>query len=342
MYPLGEARSGPLVRISRLLNELRARAEVDVVAGYRSERRVLLLQYAAAGRLRNIEGVYVESSTALPGEADIAFLGLARALGRPVVTYVRDAYQLFPEYYGIDSAKRWFSARAFPLAMRALRAVSTRLAFPSKGLAEAIFANAAQNALLLPPGSPDPVHIPRRTDADSLLLVGDLKGRGQGTNTLFEAVRIARERGTNVNLLCVTPAGSEPEGKHPDWLRIERASSVEIPRLLPRVLATVIARSPGAYSDLAVPIKLMEYFSYGRPVLVTDRLETAALVRAARCGLVVGDGPAALADGMVELFATGPERLDALSQAAHNAARQHAWGSRAEKILSQIASSNDQ
>jgi len=338
MYPLDEARSGPTVRITRLIDELRTRAEVEIVAGYRSARRVALARYAASGRLHAIDGIYVESSTALPGETDIAFLGLARGLGRPVLTYVRDAYQLFSDYYPIDSAKRWVSARAFPLAMLALRAVSSRLAFPSRGLAEAVLGDLAGDALLLPPGAPEPVLVPRRADATSLLLVGDMRGPAQGAETLLTAIGLAREAGANVDLLCVTRPGGEPRGPHPDWLRIERASSFEIPRLLPGVLATVIARSPGAYNDLALPIKLMEYLAYGRPLLVTDRRETAALVRAAGCGVVVGDGAEAMAAGIAELVSAPPERLDGWSTAAHDAARHHAWGRRADRILLELTS----
>lgn len=338
MYPLDEARSGPTVRVRRLLEELRRRAEVEVVAGYRSVRRVALARYATSRRLRRIDGIYVESSTALPGETDIAFLGLARALGRPVLTYIRDAYQLFPDYYPIDSAKRWASARAFPMAMLALRAVSSRLAFPSRGLAEAVLGEGAGKALILPPGAPEPVMVPRRADATSLLLVGDMRAPTQGAETLLAAVGLAREAGADVDLVGVTRPGGEPAGPRPDWLRIERADSSEIPALLPGVLATVIARAPGAYNDLALPIKLMEYLAYGRPLLVTERRETAALVRATGCGLVVGDRPEQMAASIAELAAATPERLDAWSAAGHAAARSHAWGERAERILSELAS----
>lgn len=336
MYPLDEASSGPRVRVRRILEELRARVEVEVVAGHRSARRVALARYTASGRLRHVDGIYVESSTALPAETDVAFLGLARALGLPVLTYIRDAYQLFPDYYRVDSAKRWISARAFPIAIIALRIVSSRLAFPSQGLAEAILGDRAGDALLLPPGAPVPVTVPRRVDAKTLLLVGDMRGPSQGAAMLLAAIARARAGGVNVDLLCVTRPGGEPPEPRPDWLRIERANSLEIPTLLPGVLATVIARSPGEYNDLALPIKLMEYLAYGRPLLVTDRRETGALVRAAGCGVVVDDGVEAMAAGIAELASAPPRRLDAWSTAAHDAARQHAWGRCADQILSEM------
>ncbi len=99
--------------------------------GIADARRAALARYAFGGRLRGLDGIYVESSSFLPAELDVAFLGLARALGIPVLTYIRDAYQLFPEYYEISSARRWLAARAFLPALRALGAVSSRLAFPS-------------------------------------------------------------------------------------------------------------------------------------------------------------------------------------------------------------------
>jgi hypothetical protein len=336
MYPLDDARSGPTVRVRRLVEELRSHAEVEIVAGYRHTRRFALARYAASGRLRHIDGIYVESSTALPGETDLAFMGLARVLGRPVLTYIRDAYQLFSDYYPVNSPKRWLSAKAFPMAIRALRAVSTRLAFPSQGLADAVLGDRAGDALLLPPGAPEPVTVARRDDAGSLLLVGDMRAAVQGGATLLAAIGLARSKGANVDLLCVTRPGGEPSRPYPDWLRVERASSSEIPGLLPGVLATVIARAPGEYNDLALPIKLLEYLAYGRPLLVTDRHETAALVRAAGCGLVVGDGPEAMAGGIAELTSASQEQMDAWSAAAHDAARRHSWRLRASQILSEL------
>ena len=86
MYPLDQGSWGPTVRISHLRDELSRLVDLDVVAGYRGARRAALVGYAFGGRLRGLDGIYVETSTFLPSEADIAFLGLARALGIPVLS----------------------------------------------------------------------------------------------------------------------------------------------------------------------------------------------------------------------------------------------------------------
>ena len=128
MYPLAADPSGPIVRITHLRDELAGLVDLDVIAGYRGARRRELTRYAFRGALRRLDGIYVESSTFLPSEADVAFLALARALGVPVLTYIRDAYQLFDEYYRADTPRRWVGKHAFLPFVRALRAVSSRLA----------------------------------------------------------------------------------------------------------------------------------------------------------------------------------------------------------------------
>ena len=264
--------SGPEVRIRRMLAALREQVAVDLVDGHRPGRRAALAGYALRGRLRGLDGIYVESSTALPSETDLAILGVARAAGIPVLTYVRDAYQLFEDYYQADTWRRRASRRLFPAAMRALRLVSTDLAFPSRGLAEAVLGpRAGAEAPLLPPGSPPPFGVPRAPGANRLLFVGDTRVPAQGGDLMLAAVEAARRDGVDVELLCVTRPGGEPPLPHPAWLRVERASSDEVAFLLPEVIGTVIPRAPGAYNDLAIPIKLMEYLAYGRPLLVTDR-----------------------------------------------------------------------
>ena len=294
MYPLDQGMWGPTVRISHLRDELAALVDLDVVAGYRGARRVALARYAVSGRLRGLDGIYVESSTFLPAEADLAFLGLARALGIGVLTYIRDAYQLFADYGGAATLRQRASRTAFRPMIRGLRAVSSRLAFPTRGLADAVVGPDA-DALLLPPGAPTPVDVPRHDDADRLLFVGDARLPAHGADRLMAAVAGARRDGVKVELEVVSRPGQEPPAPHPEWLHVRHAEGDEIHALLPGVLATVIPRPRGAYNDLALPIKLFDYLSYGRPLLVTDCLEQARVVREADAGIVSADSPDALA-----------------------------------------------
>lgn len=330
MYPLDRGMWGPTVRISHLRDELARIVDLDVVAGYRGPRRRALARYALSGRLRGLDGVYVESSSFLPAEADLAFLGLARSLGVPVVTYIRDAYQLFDDYGTPASIRGRLGRILFRPMIAALRRVSSRLAFPTIGLAEAVLGR-GHDAVLLPPGSPPPVESPRRPGADRLLFVGDARLPAQGGDRLVAAVERARANGVAVELEVVCRPGQEPTEPHPDWLRVRRAEGTAIHALLPEVMAAVIPRPRGPYNDLALPIKLFDYLAYGRPLLVTDCLEQARVVRDADAGIVTDDSVDAMADSISRLAGSG-DQLDTWSRNAHGAARSAAWSVRAEEI----------
>ncbi|MGH2445671.1 MAG: hypothetical protein ACRDGD_06495, partial [Candidatus Limnocylindria bacterium] len=151
MYPLDRGLWGATTRITHLRDELTRLVDLEVVAGHRAARRWPLVRYALSGRLRGLRGIYVENSSSLPSETDLFFLFLARLLRIPVLTYVRDAQYLFDEYYGAGSLKRRLARALFLPAVRLLRAVSTAVAYPSAGLAEAV-GDGAVPPRLLPPG----------------------------------------------------------------------------------------------------------------------------------------------------------------------------------------------
>lgn len=332
MYPLDDRSRGPTVRIGHLVDALAGLVDLDVVEGSRGRRRLALTRYVAGHGLSGLNGVYVESSTALPSEADVAFLALARLRTR-VVTYVRDAYQLFDEYGTDASPRRRVSRIAFRPAIRALRAVSTQLAFPTRGLATAVLGTDGGRAPLLPPGAPAPVTVPRSRGACRLLYVGAANLPAHGVDRLVAAVEIARRDGASIELDVVCRPGEAAPIEPPAWMRVHHLAGTAIEALLPDVVASVIPRPRTAYNDLALPIKLFEFLSYGRPLIVTDCEEQAAVVREAGAGIVTGDSPGALAAAVVQLMAAAPDRLDSWSAAAHRAARQASWEHRARRIL---------
>lgn len=335
MYPLDRGKWGPTVRITHVRDALAELVDLDVVSGYRTGRRLALARYAVSGRLRGLDGIYVENSSTLPSETDIAFLGLARALGVPVLTYIRDAQYLFEEYYVADSMKRRLARAAFPGTMNALRAVSTRVAYPSRGLAAAVGDHAAE-PLLLPPGSPAPFGVARDPAASAFLFVGGMRHHVHGLDLLVDAIERVRAAGHDPTVISVSRPGEEPAEPRPDWLRVEHGDEARIRALLPEVLATIQPRRCSPYNEIAVPIKVMEYLAYGRPLVVTDCLEQAAIVRDADAGLVVDDSVDGLAGAILAVLEAPPQELDRWSANATAAASANAWSERAHRIVTAI------
>lgn len=332
MYPLDAGVWGPTARIGHLRDELAQLVDLDIVEGYRARRRPRLWRYALTGRLRGLDGIYVENSSTLPSETDLGFLALARLLGIPVLTYVRDAQYLFGEYYVASGMKRRVARALFLPAIRLLRAVSSRTGYPSVGLARAV-RDPSPEPLLLPPGSPVPLDVARRPDARAVLFVGGMHYPVHGLDLLIGAVERVRAEGHDLDVVCVSRPGEEPPEPRPAWLRAEHGGPDEIRDLLPAVLATVQPRRRSPYNDIAVPIKVMEYLAYGRPLLVTDCLEQAAIVRNADAGIVVSDEVGAMADGLRRLATAAPEELDRWSANATAAARAASWEDRARQIM---------
>jgi glycosyltransferase involved in cell wall biosynthesis len=330
MYPLDRGLWGATTRITQLRDALARIADLDVVSGTRLPRARQLVRRLRG--LDRLDGVYVESSSTLPGPADLGFMALARARGVPVLTYVRDAQQLFVEYAGEPTLKRRVSRRAFLPAVRALMAASTHVAFPSRGLARAINGD-DRDALLLPPGARLAPEVPPDPDARALLFVGPMNRPAHGADLLVAAVELAHQRGADVELICISRPGEELPGPVPAWLHRERADGPEIDRFLPRVMATITPRRKTPYNDLAVPIKVLEYLGYGRPLIVTDTEETAAIVGAAGCGVVVRDSVEDVAEGILTVVDASPEQRAAWGAAARAAAERNSWDERARQII---------
>ena len=335
MYPLDRGLWGATTRITQLSEALSRRVELDVVSGTPARRAAAMARYLARGRLRGLAGVYVENATSLPRPADLAFLATARALGVPVLTYLRDAQQLFPEYYAARSLKRRASRALFLPATRALMRVSTTVAFPSRGLAAAILGSErrARLAHLLPPGARMADAPAVDPSARSLLFVGSLRYPAHGGAILREALEKVRARGIDMTLVCVARPGEEPSDALPAWLRVVRAEGPQIDALLPEVLASITPRRRTPYNDLAVPIKVVEYLAYSRPMIVTDAAETAAIVEAAGSGVVVPATTEGLANGIVSVAGASAAQLHRWGDAARTAAAASSWDMRVAAIL---------
>jgi glycosyltransferase involved in cell wall biosynthesis len=335
MYPLDRGRWGATTRIAEMRDALSNLAQLDVISGTRGDRARALLGYLRAGRLGGLRGIYVENATTLPGPVDLAFLALARRRGIAVATYVRDAQQLFPEYFHADTPKRRASRALFLPATRALMRCSSVVAFPSRGLAAAVLGSdaAAASAVLLPPGS-RPRDVPALDPAArTILFVGGMKVPAHGGDILLGGVELARSRGHDVELVCVSRPGEELAGPTPDWYRLERGEGDTIEALLPGVLATITPRRRTPYNDLAVPIKVMEYLGYARPMIVTDATEQAAIVREAGSGVVVPDTAEGIAHGIAAVRSAAPGQLRTWAAAALAASVANSWAVRAARVL---------
>jgi glycosyltransferase involved in cell wall biosynthesis len=144
---------------------------------------------------------------------------------------------------------------------------------------------------------------------------------GDGADGPMLRDRLAREPADNVRLL-----GAVPYAEVPDLYR--RADA-----------ATVLLRDRPIFAG-ALPTKMFEAMSSGRPVVVSARGEAAELVEESGAGVTVPpEDPRALADALLAL-SRDRDRLTEMGAAARRRAEAHDWQSTADRwfeLLGEVA-----
>jgi glycosyltransferase involved in cell wall biosynthesis len=331
MYDLAGPDRGPVVRIERMRAALESRCQLSVVSGGRAARVPRLLRWLASGGLGSIDGIYVEASSSFATPIDLAFLALARLSGRPVGVYFRDAYQLFRRDYPLRRRRHHLLDWLWRLATPVLKRVASTRYAPSAGLARALGLRAP---VLLPPGTDPSLPVLGPGSSPIAAYVGALSVN-LGMHLLVEAVDLVRRDIPEVRLRLITPVDpAERLGPLPPWIEWLPTGRTGLVDALRDVAVCVIPFRITPYTDLAVPLKLMDYLALGKPIVATACAETAAIVGPAGAALVVADDPPALAAAMMRVI-----QDDALAGRLATSARAFAeapastWAARADTVL---------
>jgi glycosyltransferase involved in cell wall biosynthesis len=170
---------------------------------------------------------------------------------------------------------------------------------------------------------------------------------GRGIEALIEACRSLRSSQPDLRLylwLVATTGDGQTyvdglrSTVHDDpWIQIGPLAYAELGEGLAKATILCIPHPANAYMDVALPVKLFDSMAAGRPLVVTPRPETAAIVRRYGVGVVTsGDGPADLADAIERLLDDHKLR-SALGEAARAVAvREFDWRVVGDRIATEI------
>lgn len=170
---------------------------------------------------------------------------------------------------------------------------------------------------------------------------------GRGIEILIDAVRLARATVPDTRLylwlIATAPAdeayieGLRALTARDAWIEIGAAPYDRLGPTLARAMVLAIPHPANDYADVALPVKLFDSMAAGRPLVVTPRRETAAIVERGGAGLVTADDdPASIAEACVRLLADEElaRRLGAAGRAL--AEREFDWPVVGDRIADEI------
>jgi glycosyltransferase involved in cell wall biosynthesis len=170
---------------------------------------------------------------------------------------------------------------------------------------------------------------------------------GRGIENLVRAGTLVRERIPELQLRLWLVATGERSAEYlaglreavadEAWIRIGSADYDDLGSALSQATVLAIPHPPGDYMDVALPVKLYDSMAAGRPLVVTPRTETRALVERHGAGLVAaGDAPEDLAGALVTVLAdsTLARQLGLAARVA--AEREFDWAIVGDRVASAI------
>jgi glycosyltransferase involved in cell wall biosynthesis len=156
---------------------------------------------------------------------------------------------------------------------------------------------------------------------------------GRGIETLMAAATALRREVPELRLLLWLAATGDESQAYLDqllqttarqrWIEVSTASYDDLSHALRQATVLAIPHPPGEYYDVALPVKLLDSMAAGRPLVVTPRLETKAIVERHGVGLVTPG------DSVDDLAAT-------LRDLVLDADRARALGSRAREVAETV------
>ena len=170
---------------------------------------------------------------------------------------------------------------------------------------------------------------------------------GRGLELLIDAVRAARGAIPDLRLrmvLVATGPATEPylaglraAVAGDPWVEIAGAAYDDLGSATAPASVLCIPHPPGAYMDVALPVKLFDSLAVGRPLVVTPRTETAAVVERHGVGVVAGgDAVDDLSAAIVELAGDDPRARRLGARAREVAEREFDWRIVGDRIAIEV------
>jgi glycosyltransferase involved in cell wall biosynthesis len=225
-----------------------------------------------------------------------------------------------------EDRRRYFSAR-MDANLRAFR----WLVVPTESFADHIRLDMSR-VIVAANGTDTTLIVPGEWPEDPAVGMVSGAAPGRGIESLIAAARLVHAEVPELRLMLMLAPTGEASAAYLDelrrdtarerWIELQTAGYGDLSHWLRQATVLAIPHPPGPYFDVALPLKLLDSLAAGRPVVVTPRLETRAIVEHHQVGLVTdGDSVEAIADRLRELV-VDPARARQIGQHAREVAEE--------------------
>lgn len=335
-YSFGDLNSGSRVRPYKMYNAfLKLGYTVDLIAGTPKERIAKYKEVLSARK--NYSFCYAEASPyPLNPVYDYRILLGIRRLGIPIGIYYRDAYWKFKDYFHFKGLKRIELLFRYQLDMFLFSRTASVMFFPTNSLLKIIkFTN---SKIVLPPaGEHSPIKREFKLPLKAVY-VGGITYR-YGIKIMLQALALVNRDKLrfNLELVCrkrefeVLPKDIQRMAQVP-WIKVSHVSGDTLKEVYSRSHIALIPLIKDSYNDLAFPVKLFEYLSFGLPIVATNCNEMSNFIEANECGIVCKDDGQSLANAL-NLLSNDIDKLKQLScQAERTITNGNLWEDRVKLV----------
>lgn len=276
---------------------------------------------------------------------DVELIRQLHRMRIPIAIFYRDAYWKYPEYYiGKDTLLIGRMKHQVIKIMqihqwKVFRDNIDIIYFPSQTMAKEFVCPYKD---VLPPGGfiTDATEKKELSNPLQFIFVGGA-AENYGTFLTINAFEEVNRSGVRAKLFYICPKeqwdgiGIQKE-LFKDWLDVVHISGDENLKSYYEKADVALLTAPRTfYRDFAVPVKIFEYMSYLKPMLVTNCKETARVVNDNRVGWVVQDTVESIAEQIAYLCANSDEITKVKGQ-METARSNNLWISRARKVINDL------
>jgi glycosyltransferase involved in cell wall biosynthesis len=305
--------------------------DVDIVQGPGTKR--LKKTFSRKLDWGNYDFCYSEpANSPLHPVYDYPFILNIRKHDVPFAVFYRDTYWKFPNHFSKEGIEKQAYLAAHYTECKIYSELADIVFFPSEFAAEISFSATATDTL--PPGC-NPADPIQNENINEIIYVGGISDR-YGIDNLVQLMRHLEHTNISLNLVCRKSEYNGLVDKKKKKIQnlsinVFHKSGDELIPLYEKSDIGLIPIKDSFYNNMAMPVKLFEYLSFGLPIVATNCKKISEFIQHTNCGRVCEEDPELLADN-IEYLCNNAELTRELSNNSYRAAKSNTWIDRAQKV----------